>query len=539
LPSRDPVDPVLPSFSAFSTFTECPHMADENEPASPGGELATVTEPAPLAEGGPVEDAALDENGEPKKDKLNQQVLILDVGPCRKHIKVTVDRVDVDKLLDAKYKELVGDSAVPGFRPGKAPRSVVVRRYHKEVSDQIKSQILLASLEQLADEHDVAPLSPPNINPEKLFIPEKGPFVYEFEVEVRPQFELPNYRGLKLRRPMRTFSDADVERQRRRILGSFGSLVPKDGPAELGDFIISDMTTRLGDRVVGTSKELTLQVEDTVTFKDGVANGFARQTVGAKAGDTRTIEVRMTDAVADESLKGQTVTATLEIKDVKQQRLPELTEEFLKEHMGVRTEEQLRERVRLMLERRLEYDQKQAAREQVMQQIAAASEWQLPQDLLLRQAKRALGRRVMEMREAGMSDDEITSRQRLLERDVINSTALALKEHFVLQKIAEVEKFELDDEEIEAEIEAIADQSGESPRRVRAQFEREDMIETLAAQLIERKALNLILETAEYEDIATAEGAGMSASEAQAVPGELKDTTAAPPEPEKPEETPQ
>jgi trigger factor len=122
---------------------------------------------------------------------------------------------------------------------------------------------------------------------------------------------------------------------------------------------------------------------------------------------------------------------------------------------------------------------------------------------------------------------------------VINSTALALKEHFVLQKIAEVEKFELDDEEIEAEIEAIADQSGESPRRVRAQFEREDMIETLAAQLIERKALNLILETAEYEDIATEEGAGMSASEAQAVPGELKDTTAAPPEPEKTEETPQ
>jgi trigger factor len=514
-------------------------MAEEHEPASAGGELATVTETPPPVEGAPAAEAAVDENGEPKKEKLTQQVLILDVGPCRKHIKVTVDRVDVDKLLDAKYKELVGDSAVPGFRPGKAPRSVVVRRYHKEVSDQIKSQILLASLEQLADEHDVAPLSPPNINPEKLFIPEKGPFVYEFEVEVRPQFELPNYRGLKLRRPMRTFSDADVERQRRRILGSFGSLVPKDGPAELGDFLITDMTTRLGDRVVGTATELTLQVEDTVTFKDGVANGFAKQTIGAKAGDTRTIEVRMTDAVADESLKGQTVTATLEIKDVKLQRLPELTEAFLKEHMGVRTEEQLRERVRLMLERRLEYDQKQAAREQVMQQIAEASEWQLPQDLLLRQAKRALGRRVMEMREAGMSEDEIKSRHRLLERDVVNSTASALKEHFVLQKIAEIEKFELDDEEIEAEIEAIADQSGESPRRVRAQFEREDMIETLAAQLIERKALNLILETAEWEDIATEEGAGMSASEAQAVPGELKDTTAAPPEAEKPEESPQ
>ena len=106
-------------------------MADEIEPTTEGGEIATATEPAP------VEEKAADETaGEEKKEKLNQQVLILDVGPCRKHIKVTVDRADVDKLLDAKYKELVGDSAVPGFRPGKAPRQVVVRRYHKEVSDQ-------------------------------------------------------------------------------------------------------------------------------------------------------------------------------------------------------------------------------------------------------------------------------------------------------------------------------------------------------------------------------------------------------------------
>src|SRR6266705_2384585 len=254
-------------------------MADENEPTTAGGEIATATENAVATDSATATEIAPtdEQTGEEKKEKekLQQQVLILDVGPCRKHIKVTVDRTDVDKLLDAKYKELVGDSSVPGFRPGKAPRQVVVRRFHKEVSDQIKSQILLASLEQLADEHDVAPLSPPNIHPDKLFIPEKGPFVYEFEVEVRPQFELPNYRGLKLRRPTRTFSEADVDKQMRRILGNFGQLVPKDGAAEVGDFLISDMTTRLGDRVIGTSNEITLQIDDTVTFKDGVANRFA------------------------------------------------------------------------------------------------------------------------------------------------------------------------------------------------------------------------------------------------------------------------
>src|SRR5207302_266568 len=163
----------------------------------------------------------------------------------------------------------------------------------------------------------------------------------------------------------------------------------------------------------GSAKETTLRIDDTVTFKDGVAAKFGAQTAGAKAGETRTVDIRMTDAVADENLKGQTVQAALEVKDVKQQRLPELTEEFL-------------------------------------------------------------------------------------------------QEHFVLQKIAEVEKIELDDEEIEAEIEAIADQVGETPRRVRAQYEREDMIETLAAQLIERKALNLVLESAQYEEVPMEQEAGLS-----------------------------
>jgi trigger factor len=171
----------------------------------------------------------------------------------------------------------------------------------------------------------------------------------------------------------------------------------------------------------------------------------------------------------------------------------------------------------------------------VLAQISAASSWELPHDLLTRQARRAMNRRVLEMREAGLSDEEIKSRQRMLERDVLNSTALALKEHFVLQKIAEVEKIEVSDEEIESEIEAIADQVGESARRVRAQYEREDMIETLAAQLIERKALNLVLGSAEYEDVPMEQEGGMSASEAQAVPGEMKDPTAAPPEPEQDE----
>ncbi len=467
------------------------------------------------------------EGAEPKK-KIKQTVEIKDVGPCKKHIKVSVDRADVDESIEKKYKELVGESWIPGFRPGKAPRQVVVRKFKKDVNDRVKGELLLASLEQLADEFDVAPLSPPDLKTDNLEIPDQGDFIYEFNVEVRPHFDLPEYKGLKLKKPVRNFTDADVDEEQTRVLSNEGQLVPKDGTAEKGDYLIVDMTTSFGNDKVGEAKEITLRIDDTLSFKDGVAAKFAEQMVGVKAGEKRTVEVSMTDAVAVDRLKGQTVQASLDVKDIKKLRLPEIDEGFLERH-ECKTIDQFRERLRLVLEYRLKYSQRQSAREQVLSLIASAATWELPQDLLQRQARKTLARRVMEMRESGMGEEEIRGRQRLLERDVLSSTALALKEHFVLQKIAEQEKLELEPHEIDQEIERIADQYNETPRRIRAQMERDDLMETLAAQLIERKALDLILESAIYEEIPLGKEDGMATSEAQAVPGEMKDPTAAPP----------
>ena len=464
-----------------------------------------------------------------EKKKIHQTVDIKDVGPCKKHIKVTVHRTDIDASFEKKFKELVGDSWIPGFRPGKAPKPIVQRKFRKDVHDQVKGEILLSSLEQLAEDFDVAPLSAPNLNTNALEIPEKDDFVYEFEVEVRPHFDLPEYKGLKLKKPVREFTDADVDEEQKRLLSEGGQLIPKDGPADKGDFIIVDMVTTFGNEKIGEVKEITLRVDDTMSFKDGIAAKFGEQVTGVKAGEKRTVDISMTDAVAVGRLKGQTVQAELEVKDVKSLRLPEIDEVFLEKYHS-KTVDQFRERLRVTLDRRLEYSQRQSAREQVLNLITASATWELPQDLLMRQARKNLARREMEMRESGISEDEIKARQRLLERDVLSSTASALKEHFVLQKVAELEKIQIEQYEIDAEIERIADQYGETPRRVRAQFERDDLLETLAAQLIERKSLNLILESAQYEEVPIGKEGGMATVETQAVPGEMKDPTAAPPE---------
>jgi trigger factor len=463
--------------------------------------------------------------------KLQQNVEIRDVGPCKKHIKVTVERKDIDNRFSEKISELVSEANVSGFRPGKAPRRIVERRFHKDVADQVKSEVLLASLQQLAEDHDIAPLSAPDIDPGNIELPQKGPLVYEFEVEVRPHFDLPNYKGLKLRRPVHTFSDEEVAQEERRLLTPYGQIVPKpEGNAEVGDLLVVDAVIKAGDREIGKLNEATFRVNKQLAFKDGIAENFAEQVKGAKAGDTREVDIQLSSAVADPALRGQSVKATLTIKDIKTVVLPELTHEFL-HTFGVHSADQLRELIQVLLQRRLEHQQRQAARQQVMEHITAASSWELPPDLLRRQAHRAMARRIMEMRADGISDEEIQARRRLLEQDILQSTAAALKEHFVLQKIAEVEKIDITDDDLNEEIERIAEQEGESPRRVRARLERDDLIDALAAEMIERAALDLILQSAEYEDVPLGkeDQPAVSMVEEQAVPGEIHDPTAEPP----------
>jgi trigger factor len=257
-----------------------------------------------------------------------------------------------------------------------------------------------------------------------------------------------------------------------------------------------------------------------------VAERFGEQVRGAKPGDVCDVEMTLSNSAADADLRGKKVLSKLTVKEVKSLRLPELTDEFLAD-FGARSREQLRERVRVLLERRLQYLQRQTAREEVLQTIAAASDWELPQDLLARQARRAMARRVMEMRSSGISEQEIQGRMRLLQQDILKSTALALKEHFVLQKIAEVEKIDVKEEDIDDEIDRIAYQNNESPRRLRARLEKEDLLEALATEIVERKALDLILDSATYEDVPVGkqEDASVMTVEEQAVPGEMLDPT--------------
>ncbi len=199
-------------------------------------------------------------------------------------------------------------------------------------------------------------------------------------------------------------------------------------------------------------------------------------------------------------MRGEPVSIAFEINDVKRLRLPELNQEFL-DQLNVESESVLRKEVREILERQVTYEQRQSTRRQVLEKITASADWDLPESMVKRQVENALRREILEMQQAGFTDEQIRARQNELLQRQISMTRQALKEHFVLDKIATQEKLEVTPQDKEIEISFMALQRGESPRKVRARLEKMGLIENLEAQILERKAVDVVLEKAVFQDV--------------------------------------
>jgi trigger factor len=450
-----------------------------------------------------IEAGSVVENGdeEAARERLDLQVKIASPGTCQRHITVTISEGDVERYFNNAIGDMMPKAVVPGFRAGRAPRKLVEARFRKDVADQVKGSLLMDSMAQVTDDEKLSAISEPELDLGAIEVPDSGPMTFEFNLEVRPEFDLPQWKGLKIDRPTKEFSSEDVDAQLRRLLERRGRLVPYNGAAEIGDFITANITFKHGDEVLARAEEEVLCVRKHLSLRDGRLELFDKLMVGVTAGETREGEVKLTEAAANEELRGQSVTAIFEVLEVKKLEVPELDDDLLRSLGRFDSEGELRDALMDELKRQLEYHQQQSARQQITAALTAAANWDLPPDLLRRQSVRELERSVLELRRSGFSDDEIRAHQNELRQNVLASTGRALKEHFILEKLAEQENIEDLPEDYDHEIRLIAAQSGESPRRVRAQLEKRDLMDILRNQIIERKTIDLILSRAEFKDV--------------------------------------
>ncbi len=433
-------------------------------------------------------------------EPLHLQVQVEERGPCQRHILVKVSQEDVKRYFDREIRELMPSAQVPGFRPGRAPRKLVERWYRKEVAERIKTMLIMRAIGQVTEEQRLTAIGEPEFDLDAVLLPEEGPLVFEFELEVRPDFPLPPWKGLLIEKPVRQFGREDVDRLLERLLDRAAPVVPYEGPAKWGDYLSCDITVRADAEPITTHKEQMFRLRRVLTFPDARIERIDQILEGVRPGDRRQTELIISDQAPNPRWRGQKVTVIFEVREIKRVELPELNQEFLS-RFGFSTEGELRDYLLERLQRQLEYEQRQSARRQIAQLLTQAADWQLPEKMLLRQSRRELERIVLELQRSGFSEEEIRARSNLLRQKSLEITAQRLREHFILERIAEEENIDATEEDYQREIALIAMETGETPRRVRARLEKAGLMDVLRNQVIENKVIQRILEHAQFKEV--------------------------------------
>ncbi|MGI5832166.1 MAG: trigger factor [Thermoguttaceae bacterium] len=438
---------------------------------------------------------------EPKAEKLDMQTEIKEVSSCQRHIKVTVAAEEVAKYHDREVDDLCNKAIVPGFRVGKAPRKVVEKKFKSEIKDRVKQGLLLDTLAQVNESEDIVPISEPDLDVRAVIVPDEGPFVYEYNIEVRPVFDVPNWKGLKINRPVRDFGDADIDEAIEVLRANNGILVNSDEPAKDGDYIVTKLTFTHDGKVVSSAESETIRIRPTLSFHDGAIERFDKLMVGVCPGDVRTTKVKLSENTPNKELGGKELDAEFTVSAVKVLELPDVDDDFIYEIGGFESMGDFRDAVLDVLNRQLDHEQRKQAREQVATALTAGADWELPPALLERQSRRELQRAILELRRSGFSENQIASQINYLRQNSQAQTAKALKEHFILERIADEENITDEADDYDTEIALIAAQSNQSPRRVRAQLEKAGEMDILRNQIIERKVIDLILSEAKFKEV--------------------------------------
>ena len=438
-----------------------------------------------------------------EKPKLTLDVKIAKPSACERHITVTISREDVDRYIGEQFAEIAPKAVIPGFRAGRAPRKLVEKAFKESVSEQVKGKLLMDSLTQMSVDHEFSAISEPEFDIQAVSIPDQGPLVFEFDIEVRPEFELPQWKGLRLERPMHEYSDADISEQLDYMRARFARLEDQAGPVEAGNDQIVKLHAvfKDGETVVSEAPDLQVEVRPVLSFIDARLKDFDQLVIGKSVGDVVTAPIKVSYDAENEALRGKELQAELRIEEIKRRKLPDIDDGFLDRLGGFETEAALRTAVKGELQRRLVYYQQRRLREQITALLTVAADWDLPRGLLKRQAHRELERAVMELKSSGFDDKYINNYVNELRQNAAQHTARALKEHFILERIAEEEKIDAAPEDYDREIELIAEQGDESARRVRARMEKRGQIDTLRNQIVERKVLELITSHASFVDV--------------------------------------
>jgi trigger factor len=426
---------------------------------------------------------------------LKLQVDVADLSQCRRDLKVEVPVEEVNAAFERTYGAYARHLKIPGFRPGRVPRDLIKQRFAKEAKEEVVKSLVPEALQSAVAEHMFRVVGDPQIG--DLSISEGEPLRFRATIEVLPEFELKEYKGLKLTKRVATVTDEDVEHTLDHLRQSAAEFVPvEDRPSRDGDFV----SVNLVGKYVEPPEEEDLKSDDVQVEigADGVQPEFSENLRGVKAGDVREFRVEYPENFSAEGLAGKTIDFTAAVVAVREKEAPELDDEFARDFGDYENLQQLRDRIRENLtasaEARAEADLREGAAKRVLDDY----DFEVPSSLVEPQvADRAREFAYLLMRNGvpPQTIKEIDWEERmkefrpLAERDI----RMAL----VFDKIGEVEKVEVSRWEVDAEIERMARAGGEPADQLKARLTKDDSLSSIEHRLRHQRALEAVIKHAE------------------------------------------
>ncbi|MDZ7673848.1 MAG: trigger factor [Acidimicrobiales bacterium] len=410
-------------------------------------------------------------------------------------VSVTVDENEFETDIDAAFKRIAQEVNLPGFRRGKAPRKLLEARIGTAPArEEALREALPRYYADAVSEHEVDVIAAPELDITEG--EEDGPITFEAVVEVRPVVTIAGYDGLRVTMPQPTPTDDEIDAQLERMRSVDATVETVDRPAEEGDTVVIDIAGTLdGEEQDGlTTDDYSYEVGSGV-----ITSEVDEQLNGASAGDELDFDATHPDEDEERQLH-----FTIEVKDVQAKVLPELTDEWAAENSDFETVEEIKAD---LVERMTQVRRSQGAQqlqEKVAQALAELVTDEIPEALVSNELNSRLQDLGMRLQAQGMDLEQYLMMTGRSQEDLLDelrqNAETSARVDLALRAIATAEDIECTDDELDAEIDEVAERADEKPAKVRDQLERNDQLPAVRSDIEKRKALEWLLDHVEIVD---------------------------------------
>lgn len=430
-------------------------------------------------------------------------ITVENLAPCKKLLRVEVDAKTVDETFEAITKDFQKQAALPGFRPGKAPRNLVLKKYENDIKDEAKRKLIGDNYRKALEEKKISVIGYPDI--EEIQFARGQNLQFAATVETAPEFQLPEYKGIAVKREVKSVTDADVEKALGMLAQQHVKFETVARELKTGDVAVVNYNGACDGKPITdtapTAKGLTEQKNFWVDVgPETFIPGFADQLVGAKAGDKRTVNVDFPADFVTKELAGKKGVFEVELVEVKEKIPPAIDDAFAKKY-DAENLEKLRAGVRRDLENELKYSQERAVRGQIVRGLLDRVMFDLPETAVAHETRNVVYDLVRENSQRGVKREAIEQQKEQIYAAATHNAKDRVKLSFLIQRIAEQEKIAVSQEEVLKRAQTLAAMYQISLEKFLKDLQKRNGVGELYEQIAHEKVLVFLEQNAKIEDV--------------------------------------